>query len=104
MDLSFEPWGDRTCPWVRCRQGRKCPLEALTGDHGGNMSSPRRRKWACPEDAAARAGHVLWRLCGVKMVAICPLPAAGDGHVLRMPRPGMGMSFAAGRYGACPAD
>ena len=27
-----------------------------------------------------------------------------NGHVLRMPRPGMDMSFAAGRYGACPAD
>ena len=29
------------------------------------------------------------------MVAICPVPAAGEGHVLGMPRPGMDMSFAA---------
>jgi hypothetical protein len=29
------------------------------------------------------------------IVAICPVPAAGDEHVLRMPRQGMDMSFAA---------
>ena len=89
----FRQWG--RCPGPESAGGT-CPLLGPAGGQSAHMPAPGRGDWACPvgELPGSRLGrgHVHcwgWR---VDRVPICPLLAAGNGHVqwARWPGPDSG--------------